>query len=33
MAKKRNGRFIRVENPDNLFELGADDVNYSDFYE
>ena len=32
LAKLRRGPFVRVEDPDDLFKLGIEDVNYRDFF-
>ena len=31
-CKRKDGRFVTIESPDDLFHLGAENVQYSDFY-
>ncbi len=33
VSKLRNGRFERVESPDDLFKLGVDNIRYEDFFQ
>ncbi len=32
IAKKKQGRFVKVQNADDLFHRGREEVDYDDFY-
>ena len=33
LAKQKRGPFVKIEDADDLFKLGVDNVTYNDYYE
>ena len=32
LVKKKKGKFVKIENADDLFQLGVNDMDYGEFY-